>query len=84
MQTQHPQESSHIAPLLRPPINTTWDGMICQEEVLSFKISRTSKVQVRFNGQVTQEAIKKLITILNLSIDTYPTQEELISPQLAV
>jgi hypothetical protein len=45
--------------------------------VLSFKISRDSDVQIRFSGKVTQEAITKLISLLDLSKDVYPTREEL-------
>jgi len=54
------------------------------EDILTFNLSRTGKAQVRFNGQVTQEGIKKLIALLDLSIDTYPTQEELTQPKRAV
>ena len=45
--------------------------------VLSFKISRDSDVQIRFSGTVTQEAIAKLISLLDLSKDVYPTFKEL-------
>jgi len=45
--------------------------------VLSFKISRDSDVRIRFSGNVTQEAIEKLVSLLNLSKDVYPTVKEL-------
>jgi hypothetical protein len=54
------------------------------EDVLSFNLSRTGKAQVRFNGQVTQEAIKKLIALLDLSLDTYPTEAEIAKPKRAI
>lgn len=53
-------------------------------DVLSFNLSRTGKAQVMFNGQVTQEAIRKLIALLDLSVDTYPTQAELEQPKQAM
>lgn len=53
-------------------------------DILSFNISRTGKAQVRFNGQITQEAIKRLIAHLDLSLDAYPTQAELVQPQKAI
>jgi hypothetical protein len=50
------------------------------ESDLTFKIGRDSEVQIRFSGQVTQEAIEKLISLLNLSKDVYPTAGELVAP----
>lgn len=44
---------------------------------LSFKISRDSIVKIRFSGPVTQEAIEKLVSLLNLSKDVYPTAAEI-------
>lgn len=43
---------------------------------LIFKISRTSTARVQFTGNVSQEAIGKLINLLELSLDTYPTESE--------
>jgi hypothetical protein len=34
-------------------------------------------VRVIFSGEVTQEAITKLVVLLEASKDTYPTQDEL-------
>lgn len=51
--------------------------------ILFFNISRTGKAQVKFSGQITQDAIKKLIAHLDLSLDTYPTQAELEQPKQA-
>lgn len=48
-----------------------------EDSVLSFKISRDSDVRIRFSGTVTQEAIEKLVSLLNLSKDVYPTVKEL-------
>lgn len=77
VQTQHQQAGQHLAPPPPPPIKTAWDELLSPGDVLSFNLSRIGKAQVRFNGQVTQEAIKKLIALLDLSVDTYPTQAEL-------
>lgn len=51
------------------------------DSILVFKLSRTSNVRVIFNGEVTQEAIAKLIILLEASKDTYPTQKELDEPR---
>lgn len=47
------------------------------DSVLVFRISRDSEARVTFSGQVTQEAIGKLLLLLEASKDTFPTQEEL-------
>lgn len=44
---------------------------------LQFKLSRECSVFLCLTGQVTQEAIQKLIDILNLVRDTYPSSDEL-------
>lgn len=74
--TKPPFKSSPSQPKIDPPE--------ISEDVLSFNLSRTGKAQVKFNGQITQEAIKKLIALLELSVDTYPTQAELIQPKRAM
>jgi hypothetical protein len=53
------------------------------DSVLAFKLSRNSNARVVFNGQVTQEAIAKLILLLEASQDTFPTQAELVQPKQA-
>jgi DNA-binding MarR family transcriptional regulator len=68
-------------PSVIPPRN---DAPEIGEDVLSFNLSRTGKAHVRFNGLITQEAIRKLIALLDLSVDTYPTQGELIQPKQAM
>lgn len=68
-----------------PPANMAeFEPLRLNEDVLSFNLSRNGRAQVRFNGQVTQEAIRKLIALLELSVDTYPTQAELIQPKRAM
>ncbi len=42
--------------------------------VLSFKISQDSEARIIFSGHVTQEAIEKLIRLLDISKDTFPTK----------
>ncbi|MDQ3801570.1 MAG: hypothetical protein M3384_19280 [Acidobacteriota bacterium] len=47
------------------------------ETMMRFPISRTSEARVIFTGQVTQEAIRKLRTLLENIEDIYPTKEEI-------
>ncbi len=79
MQPAQHQTPNFTPPPPPPPVQTpnfkSFGGG--ESDVLSFNLSRTSKAQVSFNGQITQEAIKKLIALLDLSVDTYPTQAEL-------
>jgi hypothetical protein len=44
--------------------------------VLSFKISQDSEARIVFSGHVTQEAIEKLIRLLDVSKDTFPTKAQ--------
>lgn len=46
------------------------------EAYLRFPISRECEALVIFSGVVTQEAIEKLILILETSRDAYPTRAE--------
>lgn len=46
---------------------------------LIFRISKESEVRISFDGTPTQEAIDKLIALLQLSKDTYPTAAELLN-----
>lgn len=39
---------------------------------LKFRISSDSEATIIFKGEVTQKAIKKLVGLLNLSLDTFP------------
>ena len=50
--------------------NTSDDFESKQE--LKFRISADSEATIIFKGEVTQKAIKKLIGLLNLSLDTFP------------
>lgn len=43
-------------------------------EVLSFRLAAQSTARVVLTGTVTQEAIEKLIALLSLSKDVYPTK----------
>lgn len=85
---QAPHQLTHTLqnPPQSPPITTSWDDLSGSTggEVLSFSLSRTGKAQVKFNGQITQEAVRKLIALLDLSVDTYPTQAELAQPKRAM
>lgn len=70
---------------VRPPMYPTSSGMsqvtVYDEgdEVLDFRLAKESKAKVVFTGEVTQEAIDKLIALLNLSKDGYPTQATAIT-----
>jgi len=44
---------------------------------LVFKISRTSNARINFSGDVTQESVDKLIKLLELSRDTFPSEVDL-------
>jgi hypothetical protein len=44
---------------------------------LAFKLSRGSEAKITIYGDASQEAIDKLVQHLNLSKDTFPTQEEI-------
>jgi hypothetical protein len=44
---------------------------------LKFRLSADSDVKLIFRGDVTQEAVTKLIKLLELSMDTFPTQASL-------
>ena len=66
-----------------PPMNQTNTDLLDGDSVLSFNLSRSSQARVIFNGQVTQEAIRKLRTLLEVTEDTYPTQAELEQPKQA-
>lgn len=46
-----------------------------REEELKWRISQDCGVQIRFEGHVTQEALQKLVALLNLSQDDYPSRE---------
>lgn len=47
------------------------------DQELRFKISADSDARISFRGEVTFEAIEKLIKLLELSKDTFPTKKQL-------
>lgn len=49
---------------------------------LKFQISRTSVVWMCLSEPVTQEAIGKLVEMLKMQQDTFPTNEELRNPTI--
>lgn len=71
MTHQIQQQSTPQTPLSSAPSPEDDDS------ILVFKLSRSSNVRVVFNGEVTQEAISKLVLLLEATKDTYPTQIEL-------
>lgn len=71
-------QSSSEKQVASPPIESFTKLDIPEDSsVLAFRISRDSEAKVVFSGQVTQEAIEKLIVLLETSKDTYPTKAEL-------
>lgn len=48
---------------------------------LSFKLSRDSDAKITIYGEASQEAIKKLRALLELSEDTFPTKAEIERPK---
>lgn len=58
-------------------VSTLPVGRELADSDLTFRISRNLDVAINFNGEVTVEAIEKLISLLNLSKDVYPTKAEL-------
>jgi hypothetical protein len=46
------------------------------ELVLWFKLSEEAEVRAAFKGRVTQEAIRKFIQLLEVSLDTFPSKLE--------
>ena len=74
------QSSDQVLPTAIPPNNLAHlapQPPRVDESELFFKISRDSKARVVFTGDVTQEAIEKLRTHLEVSKDSYPLQAEL-------
>jgi hypothetical protein len=51
---------------------------------LKFRLSPDSDVRLIFRGEVTQEAVTKLMKLLDLSMDTFPTQASLRAPALEI
>ena len=45
------------------------------EVKLMWRISQDCGVQIRFEGHVTREALQKLVALLELSKDDYPSRE---------
>lgn len=60
-------ERVHTAPLVVEPE---------ADQELRFKISADSEARISFRGEVTAEAIEKLIKLLELSKDTFPSTSE--------
>lgn len=60
------------------PVSNTIQPQPSASESLVFQISRTSKVRIAFEGPVTQESIRKLVVLLEASLDVYPSQAELV------
>ncbi len=50
-----------------------------KQEHLILPIARETKAVVIFTGEITQEAITKLIELLECEKDTYPTQSEIVA-----
>lgn len=55
------------------------DRFFARHEELRFRIASNCKVQIQFNGKVTQSAIKKLIDYLEMSVGEFPKDDD-VSP----
>ena len=51
---------------------TNGDTQDMDAEVLRYRISRDSHAAIRFTGPVTKGAVRKLIKLLELTVDDYP------------
>lgn len=74
---QPPMPGTAIAHAVVRRMQTNPDEDPESSSILKFKISTASEAKIVFNGPVTQEAIAKLVAILELSKDTYPTKAEI-------
>ena len=59
-------------------------GTIMNKEHLILPIARDTKAIVIFTGEITQEAISKLIELLECEKETYPTKGEIVADEKAV
>lgn len=46
---------------------------IGSDQTLLFKIAESTEARIQLRGVVTQQAIRKLIALLELSVDAFPT-----------
>lgn len=56
---------------------------LSSNQELKFRLSADSDVRLIFRGDVTQEAVTKLIKLLELSMDTFPSQASLSTTPIA-
>jgi hypothetical protein len=77
MQTQPNQPSRDTNPSYSNTTNGTYAPIEQNSsgETLQFRISEDCVVRMQFNGSVTQEGIEKLVALLKLNADVYPTKE---------
>jgi hypothetical protein len=77
MPTQPNQPSRDTNPSYSNTTNGTYapTEQNSSEETLQFRISEDCVVRMQFNGSVTQEGIEKLVALLKLNADVYPTKE---------
>lgn len=66
-QQQRGRAESGVIPM--PPHT---DNSFQSSHELKFRLSADSNATIHFSGEVTQKAIKKLIGLLDLSLDTFP------------
>ena len=78
MQTQTVKQASPISDgRSTSPIQSSLVERDLGESVVGFKLTEECGALVEFKGQVTQEAIEKLVAYLNLSKDAYPKRASL-------
>ena len=71
-----PFAKHYVLPSPPQPTSSVMTGQASEGTVLSFKISQDSEARIAFSGKVTQEAIEKLIKLLDISKDTFPAKSQ--------
>jgi hypothetical protein len=69
-----PQSSGPLrAPEPQDHVFETRREMAGSDQTLLFKIAEWTEARIQLRGVVTQQAIRKLIAFLELSVDAFPT-----------
>lgn len=77
---KHKSKSANL-PQRVSPRDMAWNGDSYDDferrnEVLKYRIAPDCKVHLQFSGIATQDAIRKLIAYLQMSIDDFPLNSE--------
>lgn len=78
-ETVHLKEGAYVSTVEEDTRNKTYQGTFGKigdnEEVLRFRLSADSAVEISFDGRITRNSIERLVALLELSKDTYPLDE---------